>query len=397
MNKVVTIHLNGTAFQLEEAGYEALRAYLDDAARKLAANPDRDEILADIEQAIADKCRAVTTDHRTVVLSADLEHIIGEMGPIDSGGSAATETESGGPAAGSSQTPPPRDSASSSAAGSYKRLYRVPEGAMIAGVCSGIAAYFNVDPTIIRIAFVLLAFVTAGGMILAYFLLAFILPPAETSAEKAAAHGIPATAQEFIRRAREGYYGATRTFHDKASHKAWKRKFKRDMQDWSHNFGREMQAQTRHWQATWHDWASHPGAYRGLWFTGSLLALMSAGLTFVWIFAIISLLTTGAVFGLSLPVGIPLWAGLLLLCFLFAILNSPLGAARHAIWRHGWGGPPFLHPLWGLWSAILWLGFLAFLIWFANRYVPHAHESLMNVPPALHHAADSIREWWSRR
>lgn len=268
---------------------------------------------------------------------------------------------------------------------------------MIAGVCSGIGAYFDVDPTLIRIIFVLLALVTFGGMIVAYVLLAFILPPAETSAEKAAARGIPATAQEFIRRAREGYYGATRTFHDKAAHKAWKRKFKHDMQDWSHNFSREMQSQARHWQANWQDWASHPGAYRGLWFTVSFLAIVSAGLAFVWIFALISLLTTGAVFGHALPAGIPLWAGLALICVFFALLNAPLSATRHIIHRHGWGGSPYVHPLLGVWSTVLWLAFLAFLVWFANRYVPQAHDALMNLPPALHHAADSVRDWWSRR
>ncbi|HVU24947.1 MAG TPA: PspC domain-containing protein [Opitutus sp.] len=396
MNKVVTIHLNGTAFQLEEAGYDALRAYLDDAARQLAANPDRDEILADIEQAIADKCRAATTDYRNVVLSADLEHIIAEMGPIDDGASADPDAATGKSSAGTA-APPPRENSSSAATGSYKRLYRVHEGAMIAGVCSGMGAYFNVDPTIIRIVFVLLAFVTFGGMILAYLLLAFILPPAETSAEKAAAHGIPATAQEFIRRAREGYYGATHTFHDKAAHKAWKRKFKRDMRDWSRNFSHEMQSQARHWQASWQDWASHPGAYRGLWFTLSILAIISAALTFVWLFAMISLLTTGAVFGMALPANIPLWAGVLLLCLAFAIVKSPFSAARHSLYRHGWGGPPYLHPLWGLWSALLWVGFLVFLVWLADRYVPHAHDTLRHLPAALHSAADSVREWWSRR
>ena len=56
MQKVVHASLHGNAFTIEEAGYEALRAYLDRAAAQLAADPDRDEILGDLEQAIADKC-----------------------------------------------------------------------------------------------------------------------------------------------------------------------------------------------------------------------------------------------------------------------------------------------------------------------------------------------------
>jgi len=65
MNKVITIHLHGTAFQLEEGGYDALRAYLDQAARQLEPNPDRAEILADIEQAIGEKFRACSTPAAT--------------------------------------------------------------------------------------------------------------------------------------------------------------------------------------------------------------------------------------------------------------------------------------------------------------------------------------------
>ena len=45
MNKVIIINLNGNAYQLDETGYEALRAYLDDAAQRLRDNPDRAEIL----------------------------------------------------------------------------------------------------------------------------------------------------------------------------------------------------------------------------------------------------------------------------------------------------------------------------------------------------------------
>ena len=56
MNKVTTIHLRGKAYQIEEAGFAALRTYLDQAAEKLANDPDKDEIIADLEQAIAEKC-----------------------------------------------------------------------------------------------------------------------------------------------------------------------------------------------------------------------------------------------------------------------------------------------------------------------------------------------------
>jgi len=55
-----------------------------------------------------------------------------------------------------------------------KRLYRSRENRMICGVCGGIANYFNVDPTLIRLGLVLLA--CTGSGILAYFIAAIIIP-----------------------------------------------------------------------------------------------------------------------------------------------------------------------------------------------------------------------------
>ena len=46
MQKVISINLNGNAYQLDESGYDALREYLTVAERELAINPDRAEILA---------------------------------------------------------------------------------------------------------------------------------------------------------------------------------------------------------------------------------------------------------------------------------------------------------------------------------------------------------------
>lgn len=52
MHKVVTINLNGHAYQFDEDAYDAIRGYLGRAESRLRDNPDRIEILADLEQAI---------------------------------------------------------------------------------------------------------------------------------------------------------------------------------------------------------------------------------------------------------------------------------------------------------------------------------------------------------
>ena len=57
---------------------------------------------------------------------------------------------------------------------SNKRLYRT--NYMLAGVCGGIAEYFNLDPTLIRLAWVILTLLGAGTGIVAYILAAIIIP-----------------------------------------------------------------------------------------------------------------------------------------------------------------------------------------------------------------------------
>lgn len=56
-----------------------------------------------------------------------------------------------------------------------KRLTRVEEGRMIAGVCAGLARYLGIDPTVVRLIFVLLALFAAGGVLL-YLVLWLIMP-----------------------------------------------------------------------------------------------------------------------------------------------------------------------------------------------------------------------------
>ena len=65
-----------------------------------------------------------------------------------------------------------------------KRLYRSRTDRMIWGVCGGIANYFDIDPTIIRIIAVLLTVLSGGGAILAYIVLTIVVPlESSTSSE----------------------------------------------------------------------------------------------------------------------------------------------------------------------------------------------------------------------
>ena len=59
-----------------------------------------------------------------------------------------------------------------------KRLTRSRKHKMIAGVCGGMAEYFDLDPTLVRVAYVILSILSvAFPGILAYIVLMFVMPP----------------------------------------------------------------------------------------------------------------------------------------------------------------------------------------------------------------------------
>ncbi|MBI5952164.1 MAG: PspC domain-containing protein [Chloroflexi bacterium] len=57
-----------------------------------------------------------------------------------------------------------------------KTLYRSKSNRMIAGVCAGLGDYLNIDPTIIRLLFVLGFFTFNGAMLLVYLIMAIVTP-----------------------------------------------------------------------------------------------------------------------------------------------------------------------------------------------------------------------------
>ena len=58
-----------------------------------------------------------------------------------------------------------------------KRLYKIEEGKKVDGVCGGIAEYFDVDPTLIRLAWAFLTLCTVGVGVIGYLIASIIMPP----------------------------------------------------------------------------------------------------------------------------------------------------------------------------------------------------------------------------
>ncbi len=385
MNKVIAVNLNGIAYQLEETGYDQLRAYLDGAAATLLGNPDRDEILADIEQAIGDKFRASLDAHRNVVAARDVERVIAEMGPV-AGAAAQPNTEGAPPPAGPAQSTSSEDHGP-------RRLYLIKEGAMVGGVCNGIAAYVGVDVSIIRVLFAIACLMWGMGLV-AYLVLYAIVPTADTPEQKARAHGLPKTAEEFIRRAKEGYYEGMKTWGDREAHRAWKRKFRQDMRGWGRQFKQEMKAGAYRWRGEWHTRSASWGCpvAPGVAVAGPFLCAVEVVLGIIFVVAIISLIRHRSLFGIGMPVDLPLGIALLTFAALFHFATFPVRAARRArLWTLGY--PRRCHS--GLDHIAGWTLFGLFL-WWANRHVPAIHQLLIQIPPIVRQTADAIAQWFRR-
>ena len=386
MNKVISINLNGNAYQLEEGGFEALRAYLDTAARRLESNPDKAEIMADIEEAIAAKFRSLLGPNKTVIVAKEVADIIAEMGPVeDAAGAAEIPHPGAGAPAGAG-----RDAEGAAPVPPARHLFKIHEGAKIGGVCTGLAAYFNIDVTLVRIAFAFLIFAWGSGLLL-YVLMWFILPSASTPAEMAAAHGMAsATAQEFIRRARQGYYEGTRTFGDKRAYREWKRKFKSEMRGWRRDFHREMQQNSHRWWPGWGPFPHPPGPWVATPFISFLLFVVNLAA----LAAVVSLIATGAVFGFVFLPWWPFWARLVLLLALICLVRGPLKAIRRAHrYGYGYGG---WDPFCVIWGILKWVILIYFIIWITGGHTG-LHDAVEHLPPKLHHAADSVQQWWNQQ
>jgi phage shock protein PspC (stress-responsive transcriptional regulator) len=174
----VTASLNRSTFQFEESAFVRLDEYLNEAARALQDNPDQAEILSDLEQAVADQCTKRMRPDQGVVTLTELQPALEEIGSV--------------------QVPGVADPSDRAAPGGPRPLQQISEGAVISGVCLGLARYFGLDVTLLRIVAVLLLFVSGGAMILVYLVLMLLLPYAPAVRGGAVVRAIPAKCRQLI-------------------------------------------------------------------------------------------------------------------------------------------------------------------------------------------------------
>ena len=429
MRTVITISLNGNAYQLDAVGYDALRAYLQVAEQRLAGNPDQAEILADLEQAIADKCVRYLGPHKNVISADEVAEVIREMGPVD-GGAGEAAAQAGGSGAGTGAGMGSGVGAGVGAgagmgagrtytAGEYaeavgenytgattsqgptaapgetpRRLYQIREGSVFSGVCKGLAAYLNIDVSIIRILFIVLAVVTGGVWILVYIVMMFVVPFAETSEQHAAAHGWPFNAEELISRAKTHYAAF------KESEK-WRRKQWREERRMWNDQRKQWKQERKAWERAGSTYGAPPPPpppWSGAAPTGAnpanmsyssqvahgvltpLVELVGALLFIAFLFALFSIVTKHRVFGWGLPGDVPGWVAILVLIVLYRVIVAPLRQARYGAYY----GPHFGHGVLALFGVLIWLAVVTFVGWLAWQHWAEVQAFFQQLASSIH-------------
>ncbi len=177
MKKVLNINMRGIILTIEEDAFQKLTDYLESINDHFKTIKGYEDIMSDIETRIAELFQIKLKGNKAAITIEDVDEVISVMGHPSDFNLDEEETATASP-------------------GTYqkkrKRLFRDVDNRMIAGVCAGLGAYFNIDLVWFRIAFVVALFL-GGSSILVYLILWVVIPPARTLSEKLEMQGDPVT------------------------------------------------------------------------------------------------------------------------------------------------------------------------------------------------------------
>ena len=139
MKKTFTISLGHSIFNVEEDAYEILKMYLDSIKNYFQKMENDSEIISDFELRIAENFSSKLSLGKQYFNLTDVKEVIQIMGSLDDFQEIYDDDD---------QTEDVKEEKKEN-----NKLYRDSSNRIIAGVCSGIAEYFKIDPIIVRILF----------------------------------------------------------------------------------------------------------------------------------------------------------------------------------------------------------------------------------------------------
>jgi len=186
MKRTSTISLGGMNFNIDDDAYEMLNQYFIDLSKRFAED-EKEEILRDIESRMAELFTFKMKD-RNVINADDVNEVIDVIGhPEQFDDESGNSSEVNSSKENNSEE---KRNFTNHSRKEYRKLYRNSTDKIIGGVASGLAAYFDLDPVVVRILFVVLAFASLGWGILIYLIFLIAMPEAITKAELLEMQGI---------------------------------------------------------------------------------------------------------------------------------------------------------------------------------------------------------------
>lgn len=170
MKKTLTINLSGSVFHIDDDAYEKLHNYLNKINSHFGNDGDAKEIVEDIEARIAEIFNEKIKNGGEVINLFNVEEVIVIMGTPEAISNDEEEKE--------------KVTEKRYYKTKGRRLYRDPDDRVLGGVCSGLGAYFSIDPVIIRILFVIIFFFPIGSSVLIYIILWIVVPKAASTAQR---------------------------------------------------------------------------------------------------------------------------------------------------------------------------------------------------------------------
>ncbi len=175
MKKVININFQGRVIPIEESAYDILKQYVESLRVFFAGEEGRDEIINDIEGRIAELFGEALKKGSTCITDDAVNTVIGSIGRPEDFDEEETKVQSqlGGEKKQQNQQTGSTEQTTQETRGG---LFRNESDKIIGGVCSGLASYLRMDPSILRILFTIITIGGFGAGFLIYILMWIILP-----------------------------------------------------------------------------------------------------------------------------------------------------------------------------------------------------------------------------
>ena len=183
MKKVIDVSIGGIKFSMGDDAYLKLKNYLTCFENTIPDKQEAMEVMEDVEARVAEILQKELKYPNQVVENELVQVVINHLGEVEPSNEKAEQRY--------------RETSDNFEKGE-KRLYRNTDEKVIAGVCSGLSDYFNIDVTIVRILFAV-SIIFWGTTCVAYVILWLVIPKAVTVIQKLKMKGYATTAENIRR------------------------------------------------------------------------------------------------------------------------------------------------------------------------------------------------------